>query len=94
MTFLHAVAVFLTTLGLAAYAQEQTRTPTSSPGQGRTIDSHVQADIGRHKAMAAAHEAAAQCLAAGKEHALCQKELAQACKGLALGKSCGMRHAH
>lgn len=54
----------------------------------------TQQDIERHKAMAAAHSAAAQCLAAGKKHDDCMKELQAACKGLAIGKYCGMRHAH
>ena len=57
-------------------------------------DKHIQADIERHKAMAAVHHEAAQCLASGKDHAICQKELQQACKGLAIGKHCGMRHIH
>ena len=48
----------------------------------------------RHRAMAKAHEAAAQCLAAGRDHEQCQKQLQADCKGLALGKFCGMRHAH
>jgi hypothetical protein len=54
----------------------------------------VQKDIQRHRAMAAAHEAAAQCLAAGKAHDACQKDLQAACKGLGIGKHCGMRHEH
>ena len=57
-------------------------------------DKETQEDIQRHRAMAAAHEAAAQCLAAGKAHDVCQKALKAACKGLAIGTSCGMRHAH
>ena len=44
--------------------------------------------------MAAAHEAAARCLASGKSEEECQKELQIACKGLAIGKYCGMRHEH
>ncbi|MCM3562411.1 MAG: hypothetical protein ACO1OR_10440 [Hydrogenophaga sp.] len=51
-------------------------------------------DIQRHRAMAAAHEAAAKCLEAGKGEKVCYAELAVACKGLAIGKYCGMRHAH
>lgn len=51
-------------------------------------------DIQRHRAMAAAHESAAKCLAAGKGHDNCQKELQAACKGLAIGKYCGMKHEH
>lgn len=54
----------------------------------------VQADIQRHRAMATAHETAAKCLESGKAHDLCQKELQLACKDLAIGKYCGMKHAH
>ncbi len=54
----------------------------------------VQEDIARHRAMAEAHEAAAKCLELGKKPAQCTKELQAACKGLALGKYCGMKHAH
>lgn len=54
----------------------------------------IAKDIERHRAMAAAHEAAAQCLASGKKHDVCQKELQAACKGLAIGKYCGMKHEH
>jgi exonuclease VII small subunit len=45
--------------------------------------------------MAAAHEAAAKCLESGKKVPdQCQKELQAACKGLAIGKYCGMKHEH
>lgn len=57
-------------------------------------DKETQADIERHKAIAAAHTAAAQCLASSKDHDACMRELQAACKGLAIGKYCGMRHAH
>ena len=57
-------------------------------------DKETQDDIQRHRSMAAAHTAAAQCLAAGKGEKACMAELQLACKGLALGKYCGMRHAH
>jgi hypothetical protein len=57
-------------------------------------DADTKKDITRHRAMAAAHEAAAKCLEAGKKHDVCQAELQTACKGLALGKYCGMRHEH
>jgi hypothetical protein len=55
---------------------------------------HVKEDIARHRAMAAAHEGAAKCLESGKTEEVCQKELQAACKGLAIGKYCGMRHQH
>jgi hypothetical protein len=67
-------------LSLAAAAQHNTK--------------ETQEDIARHRAMAAAHEAAAKCLESGKKHDQCQKDLQAACKGLALGKSCGMKHSH
>jgi len=51
-------------------------------------------DIQRHRAMAAAHEGAAKCLESGKKEEVCEKELQAACKGLAIGKYCGMKHAH
>lgn len=58
----------------------------------------VKQDIERHRAMAAAHTAMAQCMeAAGADKTAqnqCQKELLAACKGLAVGKYCGMKHAH
>lgn len=57
-------------------------------------DKETKADAERHRAMAAAHEAAAKCLESGKGHDVCLKELQAACKGLGIGKYCGMRHAH
>ncbi|RYF41999.1 MAG: hypothetical protein EOO25_08135 [Comamonadaceae bacterium] len=57
-------------------------------------DAERKKDIARHRAMSAAHEAAARCLDSGKSHEVCEKELTAACKGIAIGKYCGMRHAH
>ncbi len=57
-------------------------------------DKEAKQDIQRHRAMAAAHEAAAKCLESGRKHDACQKELQAACKGLAIGKYCGMKHEH
>ena len=54
----------------------------------------TQEDVARHRAMARAHEAAAQCLESGKKADQCASELQKACKGLAIGKMCGMKHAH
>lgn len=62
--------------------------------EGAHSDKELQADIQRHRAMAVAHEAAAKCLESGKGHDACQKALQLACKGLGIGKFCGMRHAH
>jgi uncharacterized protein YgiB involved in biofilm formation len=51
-------------------------------------------DIARHQAMASAHDSAAKCLASGQKDDVCEKALQVACRGLAIGKSCGMKHAH
>lgn len=58
------------------------------------LDEHVKKDIERHRAMAAAHEEAARCLESGKPEGECLKALQQRCKGLAIGKYCGMKHEH
>jgi hypothetical protein len=57
-------------------------------------DKETKEDVVRHRAMAAAHEAAAKCLESGKKEEVCNKELLAACKGLAIGKFCGMKHEH
>lgn len=57
-------------------------------------DKERQEDIARHRAMAAAHEGAAKCLEAGKSEDICEAQLQAACKGLAIGKMCGMKHQH
>ncbi len=62
--------------------------------QAQHSTKEVQEDIARHRAMAEAHEAAAKCLESGKKPEQCMKALQTACKGLALGKTCGMKHAH
>lgn len=64
------------------------------PAFAQHSDKEVKQDITRHRAMAAAHEAAAKCLESGKAQDACYKELQAACKGLAIGKYCGMRHEH
>ncbi len=51
-------------------------------------------DVAKHRAMAAAHEAAAKCREAGTGEDVCNKELQTACKGIAIGKFCGMKHEH
>lgn len=53
-----------------------------------------QDDAKRHRAMAAAHEAAAKCLEAGKGEKACLEQLRKDCKGVGIGKYCGMKHQH
>jgi len=57
-------------------------------------DKERRDDAARHRAMAAAHEAAAKCLESGKKEDVCMAELQASCKGLAIGKYCGMKHGH
>ncbi len=53
---------------------------------------HVKKDIADHRAMAEAHLNAAKCLESGKPEKECQAQLTKDCKGLAVGKYCGMKH--
>jgi len=58
------------------------------------VTADAKKDIQRHRAIAAAHENAAKCLETGQPEEACHKALQAACKGLAIGKYCGMRHEH
>lgn len=51
-------------------------------------------DIADHRAMAEAHLNAAKCFESGKSEKECHEQLAKDCKGLAIGKYCGMKHSH
>lgn len=61
---------------------------------GAELDQATKEDIARHRAMAQAHENAAKCLESGKSDAVCEKQLLVECKGLGIGKFCGMKHVH
>ena len=76
------------------HAQDASPAATSHTKGQPQLDSHVLEDIARHRGMAHAHGEAAQCLEQGRDYASCQKQLQTSCKGLALGKNCGMRHSH
>ncbi|MES2384055.1 MAG: hypothetical protein V4593_05870 [Pseudomonadota bacterium] len=67
---------------------------TFSIANAQHSDKQTKEDVQRHRAMAAAHEAAAKCLESGKKEDICMKDLQASCKGLAVGKYCGMKHAH
>jgi hypothetical protein len=67
---------------------------TFSIANAQHKDAETEEDVQRHRAMAAAHEAAAKCLESGKKEDICMKDLQASCKGLAVGKYCGMKHAH
>lgn len=67
-------------------------------GAAETAKSHGAAeakkDIADHRVMAEAHLNAAKCFEAGKSEKECHAQLAKDCKGLAIGKYCGMKHSH
>jgi hypothetical protein len=73
-------AIMFAGIALAAHAKED-------PEQAKK-------EIAQHRAIAAAHEAAAKCKESGKDEEICHAELTKACKGLAIGKLCGMKHQH
>jgi len=54
----------------------------------------VQEDIMDHRTMADAHRKAAECLEAGRPEKQCHEQLAKDCKGVAIGRTCGMKHRH
>ena len=91
------VLVLLGTIPAWIYAADPPApAPSSKAAQGK-VDPALEAaetreDIKRHRAIAAAHEAAARCREAGKAEDVCMAELAKACKGIAYGKYCGMKH--
>ena len=91
------VTVFLATCPAFAIAAD-TATKTPAKPARSAVDpakeaEHMKEDIKRHRIIAAAHEAAAKCQESGKGEDYCMAELAKACKGIAYGKYCGMKHA-
>ena len=67
---------------------------TATISVAQESEQETKEDIARHRAMAVAHAAAAKCLESGKKQEICLRELQAACKGLAIGKFCGMKHEH
>lgn len=68
-----------------ALAQDKTSPPSTDA---------IKRDIADHRALAQVHENAAKCLEAGKSEKECHDQLARECKGVGIGKYCGMRHRH
>lgn len=62
--------------------------------KGKDDPAAMKKDIGDHRAMAEAHLNAAKCLETGKPEKDCHAQLAKDCKGLGIGKYCGMKHKH
>lgn len=83
------LVIALIVAGLAicphAFAQDKPKQPNPEA---------IKRDIADHRALAQVHENAARCLEAGKSEKECHDQLAKACKGIGIGKYCGMRHRH
>ena len=91
------ILIFLSALpGLAAAADTATSGNAGKVARSKVDPAkeaeHTKKDVQRHRQMAAAHEAAAKCQESGKDEDYCNAELAKACKGIAYGKYCGMKH--
>lgn len=83
--FAAALTVFATAFPVFA----QQKKADSSHGAAE-----IKKDVADHRAMAEAHLTAAKCLESGKPEKECRTQLAKDCKGLAIGKYCGMQHRH
>ena len=88
---------FLFVVPIVAIAADVPTTKTPAKPTRSAVDptleaEHTKEDVKRHRIMAAAHEAAAKCQESGKDEDFCNAELAKACKGIAYGKYCGMKH--
>ncbi len=51
-------------------------------------------EVAQHRRLAEVHEQAARCLESGKPEKDCHAQLEKACKGVGIGKYCGLRHTH
>jgi len=85
------LSAMMAALLLSGFAIAQDKTKTAEKGHSTT---EIQKDVANHRAMADAHLAAAKCLEAGKGEKECHGQLAKDCKGLGIGKLCGMKHTH
>jgi hypothetical protein len=67
---------------------------TAVAAEKKPDTAHVRKDIADHRAMAEAHLNAAKCLEGGTPEKTCHAQLEKDCKGLGIGKYCGMKHRH
>ena len=82
-------------IAIVAAVAVQTDVRAQDKGKaGKDDPAHVRQDVMDHRAMAEAHLNAAKCLESGKPEKDCQTQLAKDCKGLGIGKYCGMKHKH
>jgi len=87
-----ALVAMFPAFSIAADTAKSPAKPARSAVDPAKEAEHTKEDVRRHRIMAAAHEAAAKCQESGKDEDFCMAELAKACKGIAYGKYCGMKH--
>jgi hypothetical protein len=96
MKHLIPIGVILVTLPALAFGADTATMAPAKPARSAVDPAkeaeHMKEDVKRHRTMAVAHEAAAKCQESGKDEDFCMAELAKACKGIAYGKYCGMKH--
>lgn len=85
------LAIVLSLLALVASPAFAQAVPDKAAPRG---GHSVKNDILDHRVMAQAHEAAAKCLESGKPEKDCHAQLAKDCRGVGIGKVCGMKHKH
>jgi len=90
-----AILMVLLLASVLAHAQPTAPAARNSaePASSKA-DVHRNQDVVRHRQMAKAHEEAARCLESATAEAQCHSRLRDACKGIAVGQYCGLRHAH
>lgn len=82
---LAAAAMLAVLLAPTTGAQQKAKEPDKA---------HVTKAVGEHRAMADAHLNAAKCLESGRSEKECHAQLARDCRGLGIGKYCGLQHRH
>lgn len=91
-------AKWITGLGVTLVALALAMPATAAESGKKKEKDHsadeIKKDIGDHRAMAEAHLNAARCFESGKSAKECHAQLAKDCKGLGIGKYCGMKHKH
>lgn len=79
---------------LAVFAAALPASAQQKKGDGAHTAAEIKKDIADHRAMAEAHLRAAKCLESGQPDKECRAQLTKDCKGLAIGKYCGLQHRH
>lgn len=68
--------------------------PVLADSKKEHSDKERKEDVARHRALSQLHESAAKCLEGGKSVRECHEQLRKDCKGVGIGKYCGMKHQH